>query len=56
MVHTNFASKRKEALKTYELMRDGLEDILRLIPLEVDATDENMDNVLQAIGEFIDRF
>ena len=57
MFHTRFFSSQAEAEADYEQMKDGLADILNIIPLETDSEgDIKMGQVSDAISKFVERY
>jgi hypothetical protein len=56
MFHTRFFGSEAEGNREFEVMKVGLEDVLRIIPLKDDATQEKMSAVSTAIEAFVKRF
>src|SRR5688572_4123120 len=56
MFHTRFFGSEEEGNREFEQMRVALEEVLRIIPLENDATPEKMSAVTDAIDAFVKRF
>ncbi|MBN8734098.1 MAG: hypothetical protein J0L64_26410 [Acidobacteria bacterium] len=57
MVHTRFFGNEFEAAADYEAMKQGLEDILAVIPAESEASSrDGTGTVVAAINFFLQRF
>ena len=56
MVHTRFLDSVDEGNREFERMKTALEQVLSIMPLEDEATAENMSAVSAAIKEFVERF
>jgi hypothetical protein len=56
MFHTRFFGSEEEGNREFGEMKVGLEEVLAIIPLKDDATDEKMSAVSSAIEAFVKRF
>ena len=56
MVHTRFFSDQAEAQETFEAMKSELAKILNLIATTDEATDPKVNEVSEAISNFVERF
>ena len=56
MFHTRFFGSQEEGDREFDLMKAGLEEVLRIIPASDDASTERMSDVCIAIEVFVKRF
>jgi hypothetical protein len=56
MFHTRFFGTEEEGNREFDQMKIGLEEVLAIIPVKVDATPEKISAVSSAIEAFVKRF
>ena len=56
MFHTRLFGSEAEGGREFDQMKTGLEEVLAIIPLKDEATDEKMSAVSSAIEAFVKRF